>query len=144
MFRSKSEVDKHVGRLLSRLYTSTEVRLKKFFFHIYRFTVAQFNLISQKNKESFSIAKLYFDIREFKLANMYLANYLSEFSLDSGGWKMRAEIAELSDQNWTDAAEYYAQSFTLNESDSSILIKSKFFLIELKKIQHTKKPYLCD
>jgi hypothetical protein len=65
---------------------------------------------------------------------MYLANYLSEFSLDSGGWKMRAEIAELSDQNWTDAAEYYAQSFTLNESDSSILIKSKFFLIELKKI----------
>jgi hypothetical protein len=35
MFRSKSEVDKHVGRLLSRLYTSTEVRLKKFFFSIY-------------------------------------------------------------------------------------------------------------
>ena len=66
------------------------------------------------------------DIKEFNLANMYLANYLSEFSLDATGWKMRAEIAELSEQNWTDAVEYYIQAFNLNQSDTSTLIKSKF------------------
>ena len=56
---------------------------------------------------------------------MYLAKYLSEFSLDATGWSLRAQIAELSDKNWHDAAEYYIQSHSLSESDPRTLIQSK-------------------
>ena len=50
MFRSKSEVDKHVGRLLSRLYTTTEVRARKVFPNLYRFTIVQFNFLEKQRE----------------------------------------------------------------------------------------------
>lgn len=61
----------------------------------------------KKNKEGLKIAKLYLDIKEFETADFYLNNYLSEFTLDSFAWKLKAEAAELNDKNWIKAAEYF-------------------------------------
>ncbi|RNA06087.1 E3 SUMO- ligase 2-like, partial [Brachionus plicatilis] len=122
MFKTKFELDKHVGKILMRARTD-----------------------SDKNKEGLKIAKLYFDIKEYETADFYLTNYLSEFTFDSFAWKLKAEIAEMSEKNWTKAIDYYIKSFKSNdESDSKLLLKICNCFIQTEKFDFVKAKEWLD
>lgn len=99
MFKTKSEVDKHVGKIFK---SKTD---------------------SEKNRECFKIARLYFGIKEYEHAKMYLANYLSEITSDPIAWKLMADISEIYDKNMLKSIDCYARSYDLNQSDNRVLLK---------------------
>jgi len=63
----------------------------------------------KETREGLRIARLYFEIKEYEEANSYLANYLGEFTLDPHAWKLKGEICEVYEKNWSNALKFYNQ-----------------------------------
>ena len=66
---------------------------------------------------------MYFDLKEFENAKNYLASYLSENSNDPLGWKLMAELAETSDNDYVKAVACYARCIEYNPQATPILLK---------------------
>ncbi|CAF0719668.1 unnamed protein product [Brachionus calyciflorus] len=122
MFKTKSELDKHVGKILMRARSD-----------------------SDKNKEGLKISRLYYDLKDYESADFYLTNYLSEFSMDAFAWKLKAEICELKEKNWSKAIEFYTRSFKLSdETDSKLLLKICNCLNQVEKFDPIRAKEWID
>lgn len=110
MFKTKSEVDKHVGKIFMRSKSE-----------------------SDKHREYFKIAKLYFGVKEYEHAKMYLSSYLSETTNDSVAWKLMGEITDIGDKNMHKSIDCYSKSYELDPADSKVLLKICSCYINIKE-----------
>ncbi len=74
------------------------------------------------------IASLYFEFKDPEKANLYLNDYLSEFSLDPNAWKLKGNLTEEvknDPKSHIKAIEHYAKAYEMgNRLDIQILLKS--------------------
>lgn len=100
MFKTKSDVDKYVGKLMQ-----------------------QKKLYAKGSQEGLKIARAYFDIKEYDSSVNYLASYLSENNDDAQAWRLMGELHESYTKNWPQALDCFIKYYQFNTQATHILLK---------------------